>query len=106
MRLCDEGPFKGDHYTVYPDPCLAGRIRSSIRYEANHDAAQDYELLTILEGSDPPKAHELAAAAARDARSGCMRDIRLMRKKREELTCLTAKASGGMTRAAACKSVA
>ena len=74
---------KGDHYTVYPDP-HNNRIRSSIRYEANRDAAEDFELLTILGRRDPQYAKELVARIAKSC-SDYTRDISLMIRTRKEL---------------------
>lgn len=92
-----EEEVKGDHYTVYPDPHFPDKIRSSIRYEANRDAAQDYELLSILGRNDPQKAHELVASIARDACNDYVRDTRIMVKVREQLVRAAAKVSGEET---------
>lgn len=75
---------KGDHYTVYPDPHRNG-IRSSIRYEANRDAAEDFELLTILGRRDPLYAKELVARIARDSHTDYTRNVSLMIQTRKEL---------------------
>lgn len=80
-----EEEFKGDHYTIYPDPHHAHKVRSSIRYEANRDAAQDFELLTILGRKDPQAAKALVSQIARDAKDDYTRDTRMMLKARDEL---------------------
>lgn len=80
-----EEEFKGDHYTIYPDPHFPDKVRSSIRYEANRDAAQDYELLAILGKAEPETAKALVAEIARDAQDDYTRDTQLMLKKREQL---------------------
>ncbi len=89
-----EEEFKGDHYTVYPDPHFPDKIRSSIRYEANRDAAQDYELLTILGAKAPEKAQGLVDRIARDSRSDFERNVDVLLRVREELVREAAKVSG------------
>ena len=84
MITIAEESHKGDHYTVYPDP-HRNRIRSSIRYEANRDAAEDFELLTILGKRDPQYARELVARIAKDSHTNYTRDISLMIETRKEL---------------------
>lgn len=80
----DEEESKGDHYTIYPDP-HSNKVRSSIRYEANRDAAEDFELLTILGRRDPEYAKELVARIVRDSHSDYTKDIDVMIKTRKEL---------------------
>ncbi len=89
-----EEEVKGDHYTIYPDPHFAYKVRSSIRYEANRDAAQDYELLTILGRKDLERAKALVAAIARDAHTDYTHDTGLMLKMREALVREAALAAG------------
>lgn len=79
-----EEPSKGDHYTIYPDP-HSNKVRSSMRYEANRDAAEDFELLTILGRRDPEYAKELVARIARDSHTEYTKDIPLMIETRKEL---------------------
>lgn len=79
-----EEAFKGDHYTIYPDP-HSNRVRSSIRYESNRDAAEDFELLTILGRRNPEKAKELVAKIASDSCSNYNRNISEMIAVRAEL---------------------
>ncbi len=85
-----EEAFKGDHYTIYPDP-HSNKVCSSIRYEANRDAAEDFELLTILGRKDPKKAEELIGKIAQDSCSQYTRNISEMIAAREELVRAAAK---------------
>jgi hypothetical protein len=91
-EISEEG-VKGDHYTIYPDDYFAHKVRSSIRYDANRDAAQDYELLTILGAKDPEAARLLVDALAKNSSGNYSNDVNLMFRKRNELVRAAAKAA-------------
>lgn len=61
------------------------KVRSSIRYEANRDAAQDFELLHILGTKDPETAKELVDSVGKNADSNFSTDIYHMRRQRDKL---------------------
>ncbi|MCD9020614.1 LamG-like jellyroll fold domain-containing protein [Cohnella silvisoli] len=83
-------PWKGDSFTVYPDTAN-NRIKGSIRYEANRDAAEDFDIFKILEASQPVLAKNIASSIAPSLRRDYTEDIKEMIIKRNELV----RAAGG-----------
>lgn len=79
----DDDSWKGDHYTVYPD-VGNNQIKASIRYAANRDASEDFEIFKILEEKDPIKAKNIAGSIAPDALHYST-DIQAMIAKRNQL---------------------
>ncbi|WP_169512970.1 glycoside hydrolase domain-containing protein [Actinopolymorpha alba] len=63
------GPWNGDSYIVYPDRKNLS-VKSSLRYEAQRDGLEDYELMHQLEKSNPELARRLvdSAVSAQDPR--------------------------------------
>jgi hypothetical protein len=55
------GPWFGDSFIVYPDRDNA-TVKSSLRFEANRDGVEDYELLHLIKQDRPDLARELADA--------------------------------------------
>ncbi|MFC5402673.1 glycoside hydrolase domain-containing protein [Cohnella soli] len=88
----DSESFKGDDYVVYPD-VANNRIKSSIRFEAARDAAEDYELFKLLEQTDPLAAKNIASSIAPDGMNSYVKDISAMIAKRNELVRAAAAAS-------------
>ncbi|MET9318185.1 glycoside hydrolase domain-containing protein [Kribbella sp. NPDC003505] len=62
--------YKGDFATVYPDPGQNSvTIKGSIRWEANRDAAEDWELLNLASKKSPKLVQNMIGAIAESASS-------------------------------------
>ncbi|MCQ6561498.1 glycoside hydrolase domain-containing protein [Paenibacillus mendelii] len=57
-----DGEFVGDTYEVYPDAAHK-TVKSSLRYEAQRDGIEEYELLSKLKTSNPSLANEILSTA-------------------------------------------
>lgn len=76
------GPFPpGDHCLVYPGP---DGLIDSLRYEAQRDSIEDYELLRLLAEKDGKKARAICDRAVHDFDAYEM-DVRKFRLLRREL---------------------
>jgi hypothetical protein len=82
VTINEMGP-KGDNYMVFPD-VKNNTIKSSIRYEAFRDAAQDFELFKILEDKNPESAKKLATSIVQSS-SSFTTDVNLMKRTRDQL---------------------
>lgn len=67
----------GDTATIYPD-VANNKVKSSIRFEALRDGAEDYELLKIVEKLNPGIAKDLANKIAKDGNSSYSTSIEEM----------------------------
>lgn len=89
-----EEEVRGDHYSIYPDFYHADKVRSSIRYEANRDAAQDYELLTILGKADQQLALDFVSSIAKNSSGDFVKVPYILYQQRNELVRAAARVSG------------
>lgn len=78
-----ESTLKGDNYIVKPD-IQGNKLKGTIRYEAQRDGIEDYELLKILQDINPELARTLAKRLVLSY-SDYSRDIALMLQTRKEL---------------------
>ncbi|MNY39065.1 hypothetical protein D3C86_1737310 [compost metagenome] len=78
-----ESSLKGDNYIVKPD-IPGNKLKGTIRYEAQRDGMEDYELLKILQGINPELARTLVKRLV-SSNSNYTRDITLMLQTRKEL---------------------
>ncbi len=77
----------GDAFITYPWR-ERNSIHSSIRFEAEREGIEDYELLHTLAAADPDKARQLAAKAIPDL-TDYIRDVSAFRKLQAELLTAT-----------------
>lgn len=89
-----EEEVRGDHYSIYPDYTHGDKVRSSLRYEANRDAAQEYELLTILGKKEPQTALDLVKSIANNSSGDYVKIPYLLYQQRNELVRAAARVSG------------
>ncbi|MBD2867105.1 glycoside hydrolase domain-containing protein [Paenibacillus arenilitoris] len=57
-----DGEYYGDTFAVYPD-AKHKTVKSSLRYEAQRDGIEEYELLTMLKSRNPDLADEILNTA-------------------------------------------
>lgn len=80
----DNETYKGDHYSVYPDP-ENNRIKGSIRTEALRDMDEEFELLYLLGKHNPELARRLVDKVAVNASDRFIKDPAVMNDVRTEL---------------------
>jgi hypothetical protein len=78
-----ESSEKGDNYIVKPD-IVHNKLKATIRYEAQRDGIEDYELFKILERKDPELAKSIAKSLV-TSNTQYTKDIPLMMRMREAL---------------------
>jgi GH43 family beta-xylosidase len=88
----DNEQYKGDHFIVYPDT-TSNRIKSSIRFEATRDMAEDYELLNIA-GREHQQAVSTLVNSVASQFDSFSSDVDNMMAKRAELVRLAASPAG------------
>ncbi|MEK0312320.1 glycoside hydrolase domain-containing protein [Cohnella sp. 56] len=81
--LMDDQAMKGDGYIVYPDPANL-KLAASLRYEGLRDGIEDYELLKIVQNTNPALADGIVRSLVTNY-SNYSRDTAYMSRMREIL---------------------